>query len=621
MGSVQSGKTGAMGGIAARALDSGYRVVVVLSGLKDDLRAQTALRLRQDLLRRGNRMPFWRDGRWVSSDPPVWDTPEGWGAHGPMKNCWSPEFWDDANHDDAFRTTVDDRLMKGDAILAVIKKNRASLERVHEALAYVGRRRANEVVPILVLDDECDEASVATGGDRPTAASVRRLLIDNLQQPISYVGVTATIAANILQDVEDPLFPRDFIELARYPAHMATSLTYEEPNPDARYTGSQVFYQLMQASDRKNFLVESTMSAEEQAGAAGGRPKLEEALIAYFVGGAMRLAEHEGASFESPGTLPDPHTMMIHTDGSIANHRRLAQELVEIIQRCSGDSELDSRDVLRQKPKDRLRPSQLMAWLDRDQQRWRDWYDRFIESRSSLTVVYPSRATKASCSWEETRSSLAEVFGATKLRVINSDDSADPPMDFQARYAANGPIAPEDVYSVFIGGNRLSRGLTIEGLTVSYYTRDSSVWTEDTAVQRERWFGYRGQHLEFCRLFVHIDTAVRLLRFHEHEFDLRQQFSALLSSDTAPTDTAYRLMCLPGSIPTGSAASKTRGTICLSGARVFVDRVQMGASPPRKGIRGGERRARVALVAADPQFWQRTTNSSGRPAWLGSPVR
>jgi hypothetical protein len=170
---------------------------------------------------------------------------------------------------------------------------------------------------------------------------------------------------------------------------------------------------------------------------------------------------------------------------------------------------------------------------------------------------------------------LPEVFAATKLRIINSESERDPPLDFSPAGAVT--TLPYDVYSIVVGGNRLSRGLTIEGLCISYYTRSSARWAEDTTVQRERWFGYRGAHLEFCRVFVHSDTAIRLRRFHEHEEDLRGQLAWMVRDGRSPLDTALRLMCLPDSVPTHRAQRGVRRELSLSGSRVFLDRVEMGS--------------------------------------------
>ena len=53
---------------------------------------------------------------------------------------------------------------------------------------------------------------------------------------------------------------------------------------------------------------------------------------------------------------------------------------------------------------------------------------------------------------------------------------------------------------IVIGGDKLSRGLTLEGLTISYFTRSSN--TYDTLMQMGRWFGFRPGYLDACRLYT-----------------------------------------------------------------------------------------------------------------------
>ena len=135
---------------------------------------------------------------------------------------------------------------------------------------------------------------------------------------------------------------------------------------------------------------------------------------------------------------------------------------------------------------------------------------------------------------------------------------------------------PKDVYSIVIGGNRLSRGLTIEGLSISYYTRHSVDYAEDTTVQRGRWFGYRGSHLEYCRVFTHRDLAIRLSRFHEHDEDLREQLARNLQQSRPPTDATFRFLRLQDSKPTMKLGRGVSGALEIAGTKLFVDRVQMG---------------------------------------------
>ena len=242
VGAVQSGKTSLMVHLAARALDEGFRVVIVLAGLRDDLRTQTARRFVLDLLQRGDPVP--------GNPAPSFTHVNGTGYHGSLQTCWSPRYSDDVNHDEAFVSQFRNQLRTGRAVLAVAKKNVASLIQLLEAYQFACAREGS--CPLLVLDDECDEASVSGDPGAPTPDRIAQVW-SGLDQHVTYVGFTATPAANLLQDTSSLLFPRDFVLAMRSPGGGDTALQYLEPDPDSRYTGGEVFYGLLAARGRNGF--------------------------------------------------------------------------------------------------------------------------------------------------------------------------------------------------------------------------------------------------------------------------------------------------------------------------------------------------------------------------------
>ena len=570
VGAVQSGKTGLMINLAARALDTGFRVVIVLAGLKDDLRTQTALRFTTDLLQRGDPMGSIAG---ASTDE------RGLGYHGSRSDCWSPRFNEDAHADEAFVHQFCSNLRRGNGVLTVAKKNVAALNRVREALEYASAEFGASSLPTLVLDDECDEASVSGDPDAPTPERIAKLWTD-IPQAVGYIGFTATPAANLLQETLSVLYPRDFVLTLRYPADQESATTYIERFVTKRYSGGRVFYEELEAHQRRNCLVRATMSDAEFGGVAGVDDELEEALIAYFVSGAMRLCAQPGSSCRDATRLPAPHTMLVHTESRVDSHWDLCERVI-LVTRRKGHGQLNvGRNLRRLPPQARLSAGDLERWLELEPARWRAWYDNYVGAREELMNVWPDRHAPPMPAWDATRAALPEVFDAVKLKVVNSDERAvDAPLQFQRAYSQDGIRAPDDVYSIIIGGNRLSRGLTIEGLCTSYYTRNANQLIEDTTVQRERWFGYRGEYLEFCRLFTHRSLAIRLQRFHEHDEDLRRQLAWNIAHGRAPSDATYRFLTIRDSLPT---AKLGRGggphEIDVSGARLFVDRVQMGGT-------------------------------------------
>lgn len=576
VGAIQSGKTALMISLAAKALDLGYRLVLVLGGLRDDLRTQTALRFTSELLQRGDLV-------YPKSDQPRYTHKRGAGYHGTMKDCWSSHYASDVTQNEAFLSTIGRKARAGQAILIVTKKNVATLNRARDAVLYASESLGPGKLPILVLDDECDEASVSGIDDAPTPERIVEIWGD-VNQYVTYIGLTATPAANLLQDTESALFPTSPVRVFRNSSAMESAVTYLEPRVDRRYCGSQVFYRMCEENERRNVFLRCDMSDSEFAGEPGHDGELEEALIAYFVSGAIRLAvDSDRRSFGGTGEFPRPHTMLAHTEGSMQGHWDLCHRVVAITRRLGGRDTVVRDNLKRVKPSRRLSSADLENWLAIDPARWSRWYDEFCRGQTALQEILPDYVGTSIPEWPTVKAALAEVFANVQLRVINSDDLAlDEPLDFHPTFSADGQVRPRDIYSIVIGGNRLSRGLTIEGLCISYYTRNSAVFSEDTTVQRERWFGYRGAHLEFCRLFTHRDLAIRLKRFHEHDDDLRRQLAINVAHGRSAIDATFRFLKLADSRPTSKLGRGFEGAIEISGARLFVDRVQMGNGEKEK---------------------------------------
>src|ERR1043166_712610 len=112
-------------------------------------------------------------------------------------------------------------------------------------------------------------------------------------------------------------------------------------------------------------------------------------------------------------------------------------------------------------------------------------------------------------------------------------------------------LPPQDIYVIVVGGTKLSRGITLEGLCVSYFTRWVPNPTEDTVQQMSRWFGYRGPHLEFCRLFTGKAVYDSLRQMSENDTHLRYQLAELMRVGGSLKDAILVLRANPRALPTG----------------------------------------------------------------------
>ena len=209
VGAVQSGKTASMIGVAAVALDQGFRIAIVLAGLKDDLRRQTARRFNSQLLQQ--------------NDPveglPGHTTMGGETGPGPLGG-FALNYFLDANQVPTLQVQMERALENGEPCVIVVKKRPPSLLAVTNALRVISLRFGIDSLPVLVLDDECDEASVAAPGeDHIIPISIAGIWQGISPTPrVAYVGYTATAAASLLQDPENELFPSHFVQILRYPA-------------------------------------------------------------------------------------------------------------------------------------------------------------------------------------------------------------------------------------------------------------------------------------------------------------------------------------------------------------------------------------------------------------------
>lgn len=547
VGSVQSGKTQHMMALAARAFDNGYRVAIVLAGQTNDLRTQTARRFNGQLGDFNER---------VVGQPSA--TTLG-GVPGPRSSptAFCLPYSADAHEYNMLAIQLRRELTKGGHAIIVIKKHPASLARVGEAL----RSAASSMeLPVVVLDDECDDASVP-GSPTETVvpgAIVSLLGSGNETLRFAYLGYTATAAANLLQDTASPLYPQ-VVHLMRAPGRASTSMTYEEANPDKWYCGSEVYFE--QFGDvpgpDSNFLVDTRISSDDLDADATENASLREAVRGYLLAGAFRLCLEAGSNFA--------HSMMVHTSQAMDDHRRYA----EALQAVFGASH-DERGM-------RFDPAKVTADFNANEQSWRTWFERFTSSRLRVAEIQPHAEPLRPLSWGQVTGRLAEAISRTRLKVVNSDDESADRLDFNPTFGADGSLRPPvDQFVMVIGGARLSRGITIEGLAISYFARDSAIRYEDALLQMNRWFGYRSPYLDFCRVFTTPKAYGELRQMAENDELLRTQLYDLMTRHASPAEAGLVLRSSPYSKPTAKIGKGQEVAISFSPFTKVLGRAETG---------------------------------------------
>lgn len=576
MGAVQSGKTASMIGVAAMALDAGVDAVVVLGGTRTALWLQTADRIFGQL----DVLP----GR--SSRRLALPSPASLSAGVP-----DPGSAYSVTRQQAARATERRR-----PLIAVVMKNVAHLAEMsrtlHEEL-YPAAAETGRPFHLLVIDDEADDSSVVDveAADPSQARQVPRRIRDlweSRHRPgetaaphlyATYLAYTATPQAAFLQDPDNPLAPRDFFASLRTPGPEGDwerrTATYRVPE-GARswYTGGEIYYRTLA---RVPVCITPDPADDPQE-------RLIDTVRGYLVASAVRVlrapdragpAAARSLSFGSAESaragVVGPMSMLVHPSSAKAQHFDSAASILAWaagLDRDAGRDLLDSG--VRSLPVEGIWDD-LTARTDD----WRRWLDDY---RRSADVVADAMETSRAFvpepeDWDAVaRTILDEVVPGTTLAVINSDSNADDRPHFSPAPVREGTWrAAPNLSTIFVSGNVMSRGLTLEGLTTTYFSRRSDEPLADTQMQMQRWFGYRGAYIDLCRVVLAEDQLRLFERYHENDEALRREVIAAMAAEPGSRPP---LAVLQGTrfLATGKIAN-LRSAPLWPGAKPFVRRL------------------------------------------------
>lgn len=585
MGSVQSGKTASMFGVTAMALDRGVNVIVVLAGTRISLWRQTYERLTEQL-------DAGEDGAAKAKRRLLCPAP-GVALSGASNSL-----------QDTYRlpsAQVRRKLGEGRPLIVVAMKQTDHLYALGSALrgsVFDVIRNLDHPVHMLVLDDEADDGSVLDAaieaGQDPLSPNLKQIprAIADLWEPRSggaptnlfttYVGYTATPQANLLQEDQNPLSPRDFVISLRTPLDIGSpvdpdnpdaprSSTYPEPTGVGNYyTGGEVYYDRGASA---GLCVELTGQAEED---------LAESLRAFLVAGAVRLHRANfatgpgsliGASFETLDEVvaasPDPHSMLFHPSAYTGKHFAAAEDVLlwaGIGDRAAARDLLDSGNA-------RL-PHSLIAKMNAEPSLWEAWIDRYRDSSTELATEFNVVDPHSIPDWPTVRDLLeTEIIPGTRVSVVNSDERADDRPEYKPRFDEASRLwhAARDLSTIFVSGNVMARGLTLEGMTTALFQRGSNNPLADTQMQMQRWFGYRGEYIELCRVFATNQQIELFSAYHDIDEALREGITAKMAGG-APSPVVLQGMDF---LATGKIANLGRLALCPS-AKPFVTIVNDG---------------------------------------------
>ena len=592
MGSVQSGKTASMLGVTAMALDRGVDIVVILAGTRLSLWRQTYERMVEQL-------DAGEDGVAKARRRLLCPAPGVVFSGAP------------ATLDSTYRlpsAQVRRKLAQRQPLIVVALKQTDHLYALGRELrqsVFDEVARLDREVHMLILDDEADDGSVLDAvveqSQDPLSPALKQIprAIADLWEPRSsggpenlfatYIGYTATPQANLLQEDHNPLAPRDFVISLRTPLDVGVpadpdnldaprSSTYPEPNGiDKYYTGGEVYYG---RGAKAGLCRELSGQADDD---------LADSIRAFLVAGAIRLlwASTSRPQVMGPHSIrsvdflrrddvnaasPPVHSMLIHPSADIGSHFTAAED---VLLWAGVPDRRAARDLI--ESGNALLPESLIAKIHDEEPLWEAWVERYRSSSRTIATEFNVMNPRPIPDWPTVLHILeTEGIRGTRVSVVNSDPNADDRPEYKPTFdeATQRWRAAPDLSTIFVSGNVMARGLTLEGMTTALFRRNSANPVADTQMQMQRWFGYRGEYIELCRLFATRQQIDLFGAYHDVDEALREGIAAKMAG-SAPSPVVLHGM---GFLATGKIASIGRVPLCPS-AKPFITLINDGQRP------------------------------------------
>lgn len=492
VGHVQSGKTANYLGVINKAADTGYRVIVLIAGVHNNLRSQTQERVdfgfvgrdSDQILSRqtnaekvgvGQLSPGFTATAYTSraSD---FSRPRAEGLGIPIQNSSEP-------------------------VILVIKKNPSILKNLIEWIRGTSAEQGGLTLPMLVIDDEADNASVDTSKDPDAPRTINRLIREllSLSTRNAYIGYTATPFANIFIDPDTEtdaqgkdLFPRDFIVGLDAPSN---------------YVGANEYF----LSDDADMLTVDLERTEEWLPTThkidwsieGLDDSLVEAIDCFVLSKAIRILRRQGAKH---------HSMLVN----VSRFTRIQSDVAQEISR--------HLTVVKSAIQNRYAMSEEAALRDPMMRSLRDTWEKHYASGAEM--------------WSDIQRELHHAAAGIVVVEVNASKSAGK-LDYRAH-------ADTGLNVIAVGGNSLSRGFTLEGLTVSYFLRNTQMY--DTLLQMGRWFGYRDGYKDLCRLFLRSDAQDWYGFIAGATEELRDEIKRMEHANLTPMDFGFAVRNHPGTL-------------------------------------------------------------------------
>lgn len=507
MGNVQSGKTQNYIGLINKAIDCGYKTIILLGGHLNDLRKQTQERVDEGVLG--------RESRHLAGAQATAPTPIGVGIF--QVNSINTGTTTVGDFNKAFADRLGFSLAGEDPVIFTVKKNTGVMERLCKWISdyhYLDPEIGNRLDgPLLLIDDEADYASINTKHHKEEVTKtndfIRNLL--SLFHRNTYVGYTATPFANIFIDPDsnsysdkDDLFPSDFMIKMPVPDnYLGQDFFFGQESDEGIQGGHDTGHEKSPAIPITDHWPLYELKKTQEISSIPD--SLEEAVRAFVLVIAIRSLRGDRHA----------HNTMLVNISHLTIHQNKLEDLIGVYHK-EIDEALDSYSGLGFKDAGR---SDILRKIEET-----------FHAVFSVEEEYPKIFEK-----------LREASGRIKVWAINQ------------RTAGNGgkeldySIHKEHgLCAIVIGGHRLSRGLTLEGLSISYFARNSKAY--DTLMQMCRWFGYRPQYADLCRVYLPADSIDWYAFIASAIKDLYRELDLMSRRNQRPKDFGLKVREHPGAM-------------------------------------------------------------------------
>ena len=515
VGDVQSGKTASYAAVICKAADAGYRMVILLAGTLENVRRQTQERLDAAFVGLDSR-------DFLARDQLKHKTHIGVGHIDSQRD--GIVF---TSRDKDFRAAIASALSISlnsvkEPVLVVAKKNKRVLSNLSTWLRTMNADQEGHInLPLLLIDDEADNASINTRSNPSETTAINKAIRDLLAlfTRSSYVGFTATPFANIFIDptstdemLGDDLFPSDFIHLLEPPTnYVGPDRVFPPTDPDQPEIGEAEAWAagIRTIEDSDDWLpVDHKLDV-----VPGAIPEsLLDALRQFLLTCAIRDLRVRN---RVDGYEKGIHRSMLV---NVSRFTRIQDQVAD----------------------------QIHVELERIRQQVRLYGKLKVEEAarrsreiSALQQLFEEEFARAGFEWGTVLSELHDAISPIRVQPVNQGTGA-ASLDYSITNE------PPGVRVIAVGGNSLSRGLTLEGLCVSYFLRNSRAY--DTLLQMSRWFGYRDGYSDLSRIWLTAEAEGWYRHVTDATSELKRDFARMRRQRATPAEFGLRVRTHPDTL-------------------------------------------------------------------------